>query len=220
MLESTAQQVQPLPETFPTRKSTTFPRVTSSTSRYEFGRRGSALSCSPVDTSHRSLSKQLSLDVQMYSDDGSSVDGKASGVNESPVGKIRFSVDYDFTLRDLRVGVIECKDLAAKDFGGSSDPYVKVYVLPNKRLKHQTKVHKKTLNPHFNETFVFHDIEFKSIRDRSVYFEVIDFDQFSKHDMIGVFDLPLENVDLARTTEMWEDLKPPGKKVILCLILV
>lgn len=41
------------------------------------------------------------------------------------------------------------------DLGGRSDPYVKVYVLPDKKKKFETKVCRKTLNPVFNETFVF-----------------------------------------------------------------
>lgn len=41
------------------------------------------------------------------------------------------------------------------DSGGTSDPYVKVLLLPDKKKKYDTKVHKKTLNPVFNETFVF-----------------------------------------------------------------
>jgi synaptotagmin-1 len=38
---------------------------------------------------------------------------------------------------------------------GTSDPYVKVYVLPDKKKKFETKVYRKTLNPIFNETFIF-----------------------------------------------------------------
>lgn len=41
------------------------------------------------------------------------------------------------------------------DSGGTSDPYVKVHLLPDKKKKFDTKVHKKTLNPVFNESFVF-----------------------------------------------------------------
>lgn len=41
------------------------------------------------------------------------------------------------------------------DIGGTSDPYVKIYLLPDKKKKYQTKVQRKTLNPEFNEMFVF-----------------------------------------------------------------
>ena len=47
------------------------------------------------------------------------------------------------------------QDLAAMDIGGTSDPYVKVYLLPDKNKKYETKVHRKTLNPVFNESFKF-----------------------------------------------------------------
>jgi synaptotagmin-1 len=149
----------------------------------------------------------------MYQDDGSDVKTESSEGSNVGNGRIHFQLEYDFQANDLIISVLECKDLAAKDFGGTSDPYVKVCVLPDKRLKHQTRVHKKTLNPQFNETFVFHQMEFRSITDRSVYFEVIDFDHFSKHDMIGVLDIPLESVDLTKTTDMWQELRSPGKNV-------
>lgn len=55
----------------------------------------------------------------------------------------------------MSVTVIQAEDLPALDMGGTSDPYVKVYLLPDKKKKFETKVHRKTLNPVFNETFVF-----------------------------------------------------------------
>lgn len=55
----------------------------------------------------------------------------------------------------LSVGIIQGADLAAMDMGGTSDPYVKVYLLPDKKKKFETKVHRKTLNPVFNESFIF-----------------------------------------------------------------
>jgi Ca2+-dependent lipid-binding protein len=50
---------------------------------------------------------------------------------------------------------LQCCDLPAMDIGGTSDPYVKIYLLPEKKRKVETKVHRKTLNPTFNETFKF-----------------------------------------------------------------
>lgn len=41
------------------------------------------------------------------------------------------------------------------DIGGTSDPYVKIYLLPDRKRKQETRVHRKTLNPTFNETFKF-----------------------------------------------------------------
>lgn len=66
-----------------------------------------------------------------------------------------FQLEYDFNSNSLAVTVIKAEDLPALDMGGTSDPYVKVYLLPDKKKKFETKVHRKTLNPEFNETFVF-----------------------------------------------------------------
>lgn len=64
-------------------------------------------------------------------------------------------MEYDFNANSLSVTVLQAEDLPALDMGGTSDPYVKVYLLPDKKKKFETKVHRKTLNPVFNETFVF-----------------------------------------------------------------
>lgn len=51
--------------------------------------------------------------------------------------------------------MIQAEGLAAMDMSGTSDPYVKVYLLPDKKKKFETKVHRKTLDPTFNEHFTF-----------------------------------------------------------------
>lgn len=58
-------------------------------------------------------------------------------------------------LFQLTVGILQAAELPALDMGGTSDPYVKVFLLPDKKKKYETKVQKKTLNPAFNETFTF-----------------------------------------------------------------
>lgn len=64
-------------------------------------------------------------------------------------------MEYDFNNNSLNVTVIQAEELPALDMGGTSDPYVKVYLLPDKKKKFETKVHRKTLNPVFNESFTF-----------------------------------------------------------------
>lgn len=51
--------------------------------------------------------------------------------------------------------VVSAEQLPAMDLGGTSDPYVKVYLMPDKKKKFQTKVQRKSLNPVFNESFTF-----------------------------------------------------------------
>ena len=40
----------------------------------------------------------------------------------------------------VHVQVLQARDLPAKDFSGTSDPYVKIYLLPDRKKKFQTKV--------------------------------------------------------------------------------
>lgn len=61
------------------------------------------------------------------------------------------------------VGIIQAAELPAMDMGGTSDPYVKVYLLPDKKKKFETKVHRKTLNPVFNEQFTFKVLWFRNL---------------------------------------------------------
>jgi synaptotagmin-1 len=64
-------------------------------------------------------------------------------------------LEFDFNTNNLAVTVLQAEELPALDMGGTSDPYVKCYLLPDKKKKFETKVHRKTLNPVFNETFNF-----------------------------------------------------------------
>lgn len=51
--------------------------------------------------------------------------------------------------------VLQGKDLPAKDLSGTSDPYVRVTLLPDKKHRLETKIKRRTLNPRWNETFYF-----------------------------------------------------------------
>uniref|UniRef100_A0A3P8WMU4 Synaptotagmin 2 n=1 Tax=Cynoglossus semilaevis TaxID=244447 RepID=A0A3P8WMU4_CYNSE len=105
----------------------------------------------------------------------------------------------------LTVGILQAADLLSMDSGGTSDPYVKVFVLPDKKKKFDTKVHKKTLNPVFNETFSF-KIPFQEMGGKTLVMSVYDFDRFSKHDVIGEIKIPMNTLDLAKPIEEWRDL--------------
>jgi len=126
---------------------------------------------------------------------------------EANLGKLQFSLDYDFQNNNLSVGIMQAADLAAMDMNGTSDPYVKVYVLPDRKKKFETKVHRKTLNPVFNENFSF-KIPYSEIGGKTLVMAVYDFDRFSKHDIIGEIRIPMNTVDLGQVVEEWRDLVP------------
>ncbi|XP_027000362.1 synaptotagmin-6 [Tachysurus fulvidraco] len=122
-------------------------------------------------------------------------------------GKINFSLRYDYENETLLVHVLKAFDLPAKDLCGSSDPYVKVYLLPD-RKKFQTRVHRKTLNPTFDEIFQF-PVPYDELNNRKLHLTVFDFDRFSRHDMIGEVEMDnlFEMSDLSRETSIWKDIQ-------------
>ncbi|KAG8257221.1 Synaptotagmin-9 [Homalodisca vitripennis] len=117
-------------------------------------------------------------------------------------GKLHFALKFDSEMDALFVKVLEARDLPIKDVTGSSDPYVKVYLLPDRKKKFQTKVHRKNLNPVFNETFIF-SVTYEELRTRYLQFSVYDFDRFSRHDLIGQVVLKglLDSTDLLQEIE-------------------
>ncbi|XP_004537799.1 synaptotagmin 1 isoform X4 [Ceratitis capitata] len=126
--------------------------------------------------------------------------------SEQKLGRLNFKLEYDFNSNSLSVTVIQAEELPALDMGGTSDPYVKVYLLPDKKKKFETKVHRKTLSPVFNETFTFKSLPYADAMNKTLVFAIFDFDRFSKHDQIGEVKVPLCTIDLAQTIEEWRDL--------------
>ncbi|NXS90050.1 SYT7 protein, partial [Erpornis zantholeuca] len=100
------------------------------------------------------LVNSLTSEMLMLSP-GSEDDEGHEGVSRENLGRIQFSVGYNFQESTLTVKIMKAQELPAKDFSGTSDPFVKIYLLPDKKHKLETKVKRKNLNPHWNETFLF-----------------------------------------------------------------
>lgn len=86
--------------------------------------------------------------------------------NEEYVGQIHFSVEYDYQNTTLVLKVLQGKELPAKDLSGTSDPYVKVTLLPDKKHRLETKIKRRTLNPRWNETFYFEGFSTQKLQNR------------------------------------------------------
>uniref|UniRef100_A0A8C3GLU0 C2 domain-containing protein n=2 Tax=Cairina moschata TaxID=8855 RepID=A0A8C3GLU0_CAIMO len=125
----------------------------------------------------------------------------------TPCGRLSVALRYAYGTEQLVVRVLRARDLPAKDANGFSDPYVKMYLLPDRKKKFQTKVHRRTLNPVFDETFSF-GVPFAELPARRLHFSVYDFDRFSRHDLIGqvVLDNLLEAAERDGETPIWRDI--------------
>ena len=113
------------------------------------------------------------------------------------LGTVQFSVDYDKQKTALVVTIIRANDLPVKDQNtGSSDPYIKLQLLPDKRHKVKTRVLRKTLDPVYDEIFTFYGINYNQLSTITLHFVVLSFDRFSRDDIIGEVVYPLEGVEL------------------------
>ncbi|XP_060821953.1 synaptotagmin-7 isoform X2 [Bombus pascuorum] len=146
-------------------------------------------------------SRSMSL-VDMY------IDNSEPSEN---VGQIHFSLEYDFQNTTLILRIIQGKDLPAKDLSGTSDPYVRVTLLPDKKHRLETKIKRRTLNPRWNETFYFEGFPIQKLQSRVLHLHVFDYDRFSRDDSIGEMFLPLCQVDFSDKPSFWKALKPPAK---------
>ncbi|XP_058178369.1 uncharacterized protein LOC131294341 [Anopheles ziemanni] len=144
-------------------------------------------------------------------------------------GQIEFGMQYNYKQGALEIHVKQCRDLAAVDTKRNrSDPYVKVYLLPDKSKsgKRKTKVKKHTLNPVFDEVLRFH-MSLNSLQTRTIWLTVWHSDMFGRNDFLGevmmglqdkVFDNPQPQwYQLQERSEPFEDLSAYKGDIIVGL---
>ncbi|KAM9181159.1 synaptotagmin-like protein 5 isoform 2-T2 [Dugong dugon] len=87
----------------------------------------------------------------------------------------------------LEVFIKEAKNLTAVKSGGTSDSFVKGYLLPDdsKATKHKTLVIKKSVNPQWNHTFMFSGLHPQDIKNVCLELTVWDKEAFSSNIFLG-----------------------------------
>lgn len=116
--------------------------------------------------------------------------------SKEDLGKLYFSIGYDSQEMVLSLKIIKASGLPAKDFSGTSDPFVKILLLPDKKHKMETRIKRKNLNPTWNEVFRFEGFPHNKLLSRTLYLQVLDYDRFSRNDPIGEIEIPLSDIDL------------------------
>ncbi|XP_072451059.1 synaptotagmin-like protein 4 [Chiloscyllium punctatum] len=88
---------------------------------------------------------------------------------------------------ELHVWIKEAKNLTPMKVGGTSDTFVKGYLLPfrTKISKRKTPVVKKTLNPHYNHTFVYTGIKLEDLQHVCLELTIWDREPLSSNDFLG-----------------------------------
>ncbi|XP_054551755.1 synaptotagmin-like protein 5 isoform X1 [Talpa occidentalis] len=87
----------------------------------------------------------------------------------------------------LEVFIKEAKNLTAVKSGGTSDSFVKGYLLPddNKATKHKTLVVKKSVNPQWNHTFMFTGLYPQDIKNVCLELTIWDKEAFASNIFLG-----------------------------------
>ncbi|XP_040386644.1 synaptotagmin-like protein 5 isoform X1 [Cygnus olor] len=87
----------------------------------------------------------------------------------------------------LEVLIKEAKNLTAVKSGGTSDTFVKGYLLPDdsKATKHKTPIIKKNVNPQWNHTFAFSGLNSRDIHNVCLELTVWDKESLSSNIFLG-----------------------------------
>ena len=142
--------------------------------------------------------------------------------SNAPLGRLQFRLEYCYDRNSIRLHLIRAEDLPAKDLRGTSDPFLKVYLIDLRQMTPdgqvrlgkawRTRTHQQTLNPELDE---YHDFECPTIaaaRHLGLLMHIYDYDRFSRNDIIGHVWLPLKGVDLSDIPTIWKAIQP-GKKI-------
>lgn len=130
--------------------------------------------------------------------------------------RLCFSLRYDKFNEELMVCLIRATRLTPIGENVTVTPYVKIFLLPDKRRKVQSRVLRRTSNPQFFEDFIFM-VPPEDLPNRTLEFTVCEFDRFSRQQVIGHVTYPLKGVNVPTlpqgTGDLWVDIKSEDFKV-------
>ncbi|XP_038580361.1 regulating synaptic membrane exocytosis protein 2-like isoform X10 [Micropterus salmoides] len=103
--------------------------------------------------------------------------GQVSTVSRRPlVPRIQMKLWYDKVGHQLIVTVLGAKELPVRDDGRPRNPYVKIYFLPDRsdKSKRRTKTVKKSVEPRWNQTFMYSPVHLREFKERMLELTVWD----------------------------------------------
>uniref|UniRef100_A0A8C0ZQ54 Extended synaptotagmin-2 n=1 Tax=Castor canadensis TaxID=51338 RepID=A0A8C0ZQ54_CASCN len=135
-------------------------------------------------------------------------------LGQSPLGQIQLTIRHSSQRNKLIVVVHSCRNLIAFSEDGS-DPYVRMYLLPDKRRSGRRKTHvsKKTLNPVFDQSFDF-SVSLPEVQRRTLDVAVKNSGGFLSKDkgLLGKVLVALASEELAKGWTQWYDLTEDGTR--------
>ncbi|CAF0740507.1 unnamed protein product [Didymodactylos carnosus] len=147
----------------------------------------------------KSQTKSASVSVNV--NNNNNIVRKSSIMNTSPssedcgFGSLEFELLYKDSLNILTIRLIRAKHLRSCDSNGLSDPYVKIHLVPGvaKATKLRSNTIRRTLNPEFDETLVYHGVTVDDMKTKALKLTVLDEDSIGA-DFIGEYRLKLSSI--------------------------
>ncbi|CAL8347157.1 unnamed protein product [Merluccius merluccius] len=131
-----------------------------------------------------------------------------------PLGEVQLTVRHSSQRNKLVVVVHSCRNLIAFTDHGS-DPYIRLYLLPDKRRsgRRKTHTHKKTLNPVYDQIFEF-SVSIVELHRRTLDVAVKNGGGLlSKHKgLLGKVLVDLTYEDIAKGWTQWYELSEDGMR--------
>ncbi|KAM4689076.1 extended synaptotagmin-2 [Discoglossus pictus] len=135
-------------------------------------------------------------------------------LGQSPLGQIRLTIRHSSHRNKLMVVVHSCRNLIAFSEDGS-DPYVRMYLLPDKRRSGRRKTHvaKKNLNPTYDQTFEF-SVSLPELQRRTLDVAVKNSGGFLSRDkgLLGKLLMDLSSEEVTKGWTQWYDLTEDGSR--------
>eukprot|EP00095_Tigriopus_kingsejongensis_P007350 maker-scaffold589_size129586-snap-gene-0.41 protein:Tk07350 transcript:maker-scaffold589_size129586-snap-gene-0.41-mRNA-1 annotation:"cre-snt-3 protein" len=116
-------------------------------------------------------------------------------------GTLRFRLAYSEAKECLFVTIVDAWDLPAMDSNGKADPYVSVCLKPGSK-RFTTSIKHKCRNPTFNENVDF-PLKMSAIADKDLVIKVMDSDYPLQDDLIGIIRIPLAQIDLKLSPQLY-----------------
>ncbi|XP_063633635.1 regulating synaptic membrane exocytosis protein 2 isoform X13 [Cydia splendana] len=124
-------------------------------------------------------------------------------------GRIQLKVYFDISALQLVLTVVSASGLCPRPDGTTRCPYAKIFLLPDKseKSKRRTKTLANTLEPKWNQTFVYCGIRITDIKKRILEVTVWDLNRYGPNDFLGEALLDLDAV-VMNNEPCWYPLKP------------
>ncbi|XP_063392957.1 regulating synaptic membrane exocytosis protein 2 isoform X9 [Cydia fagiglandana] len=124
-------------------------------------------------------------------------------------GRIQLKVYFDISALQLVLTVVSASGLCPRPDGTTRCPYAKIFLLPDKseKSKRRTKTLANTLEPRWNQTFVYCGIRITDIKKRILEVTVWDLNRYGPNDFLGEALLDLDAV-VMNNEPCWYPLKP------------